>query len=277
MAIPVVVKMIPNQVINALAAYGPFYLTNYIQSAEGSTKTRFSAALVSGLALPKGLILTEDGMFTGIPAKETVGSYEVVVSAENDEGSITANFLLTIKPSLANTELGYLDKIKPQIWQALENRLPIPELADLYELPISELDIYYLFERWGIITMWDAFNLEPPAGHQTLNLEGASSHYVVYDRGSCLIAAPKDLYSHERTLEDGLQTARAMAREVYKRSWTIELTGFDKLTRAAWVEIQHLIDKYGKPLEVINFKPSVSDVKLYTNQAAEASWKGGME
>lgn len=277
MAAPVLVKTIPNQVINAQAAYGPFLVTEFIQSSEGSTKPSFSAEVVGGQALPKGLILTSDGVFTGIPAKETIGAYEISVTASNEEGSVQTTFFLTIKPSLVSSELGYLDKIKPQIWQALENRLPVPEIADLYQLPISALDVYYLLERWGIVTMWDAFNLEPPSGNKTLNLEGASKHYVVYDRGSCLVAAPKDLYSHERTLEDGLQTARAMAREIYKRGWTIELTGFDKLTRAAWVEIQHLIDKFGKPLEVINFKPSVSDVKLYNNQVNEIQMKGGME
>src|SRR5690606_32776890 len=132
-----------------------------------------------------------DGLFTGIPAKGTEGEYEIMVKAEAESGSLTASFALIIKPGLANTDLGYLDQLKAQIWQALENRLPVPELAALHDQPLSAIDIYYLLERWGILTVWDAFNLEPPAGKQLLTLADASPHYVVYDRGSCLIAAPK--------------------------------------------------------------------------------------
>ena len=110
-----------------------------------------------------------------------------------------------------------------------------------------------------------------------LTLEGTSPHYNVYDRGSCLVACPKDLFSHVRTIDDGLQTARAMAREVYKRDWTIELAGLDKMSRAAWVEIQHLGDLNGKRLEVINFIPTPDDVKVYSAQALEKSMRNNIE
>ena len=66
-------------------------------------------------------------------------------------------------------------------------------------------------------------------------------------------------------MQDGLQMAQVMAREVYQRGWVVELVGFEKFTRAAWVEIQQLGDKYGKRLEVINFNPSPEDVKLYND------------
>ncbi len=62
-------------------------------------------------------------------------------------------------------------------------------------------------------------------------------------------------------------------REVYERKWTVELVGFEKLTRAAWVEIQHLGDKFGQKLDVINYDPSTNDIKLYSSQAAELSLK----
>jgi hypothetical protein len=268
MSAPVLLQPIPSQVMNERAAYGPFDLKNYIQAAEeGSSVVRFYAELDSGEALPKGMICTEDGILTGIPGKETHGNYQVMVTAENDEGSIQVKLTLTIKPSLAGSTTEYADQLKAQVWDALGKNLPIPDLSELYDRPVTALDIYYLLERWGTLTIWDAFNLDPAGEKHLLTLEGASPHYYVYDRGSCLIASPVDLFSHERTLEDGLRTARAMAAEVYKRQWTIQMAGFDKFIRAAWIEVQHLGDKYGKRLEVINFNPTYDEVKLYTTQA----------
>lgn len=266
MEAPVLIKPIPPQVTNERAAFGPFDLKEFIQSPDKSD-ILFRAELKSGEALPTGLICTGDGLLTGIPAKEVKGHYEIVVTAENKAGSVQAAFVFTIKPSLATTSpIDYIDQLKAQVWGALEQHLPVPDLPEMLDRPVTAIDIYYLLERWGILKIWDAFNLEAPSGLTLLNLEGASEHYQVYDRGSCLVAVPKDLFSYERTIEDGLKTARAVAREVYRRQWTIELTGFDKLTRAAWVELQHLGDLHGKRLEIINFDPTLNDIKLYSTQ-----------
>lgn len=276
MQAPVLLKPIPAQVVNELAAYGPFDLKNFIQSPDGS-KVQFQAELVDGEALPKGLICTSDGLLTGIPAKGTEGGYEIKLTAKNEAGSIETAIEFTVKPSLVTIDAKYFDDLKSRAWEAIQQDLPIPDLHAMYEKPITPLEIYYLLERWGILTIWDAFNLDAPGEKKPLTLEGASKHYHVYDRGSCLVAAPKDLFSHERTLEDGLKTARAMAREVYRRGWTVELSGFDKMTRAAWVEIQHLSDKHGKQLEVINYHPTPNDVKLYQEEAFAIGLKGRME
>jgi len=265
---PIVVKAIPTQMINERAAYAPFKLSDFINAADGSI-VRYSAALQDGQSLPKGLICTSDGVLTGIPGRNTHGNHTVVVTAENEAGSVSAEFLLTIKPSLAveGTD-NYFDELKSQVWQAIDHHLAIPDLSSaLFEHPITIYEIYYLLERWATLKIWDAFNLEPAGDIKLLQLEGASPHYNVYDRGSCLVASPKDLFSHERTIADGLQTARALAREVYKRNWTVELVGFDKLTRAAWVEIQQLGDKHGRALEVVNYHATFRDVKLYSSQS----------
>lgn len=269
MQAPVLVKPVPAQVVNEQAAYGPFDLKEFIQAPDKSP-VKFIAELTSGQSLPKGMICTEDGIVTGIPAKDTQGNYEIVVTASNEGGSIKANFVFAIKPSLlTTTEANYFDQLKSQVWEALEQNLPIPELGALLERPITPLDINYILERWGILIVWDAFNLDPPGTKIPLTLEGASQHYNVFDRGSCIIAAPKDLYTYNRTLLDSLQTARAVAKEVFNRGWTIEMAGYFKLTRATWVEIQHLNDQYGKSLEIINYSPRPEDIKLYTTQAIE--------
>jgi len=273
MAAPTVIKPIPNQVINERSAYGPLDLKTFIGVAQGDEMPRFSAGLVDGRGLPPGMICTVDGILTGIPAKGSEGNYDVMITAENASGKIDATFIMIIKPVITDKEGDYMDKLKSQVWQALEQKLPIPDLGELIDRPITALDIYYLLERWGALKIWDAYNLDPPGEPKQITLQGASKHYSVYDRGSCIVAVPKDLFSHERTIEDGLQTARAMAREVYDRKWTVELVGFEKLTRAAWIEIQHLGDKFGQKLDVINYDPSTNDIRLYSSQAAELSLK----
>jgi hypothetical protein len=275
---PTVIKKIPDQVINEQAAYGPFNLNDYIQGFEGSSTLRFKAALTNGEALPKGLICTADGLLMGIPATATQGNHEIKVTAENDAGAVETTFVLTVKPSLViGAETQYINELKTQVWQALEQKLPIPDIAGLYDQPISIFEIYYLLERWGVLKIWDAFNLDPAEGKTLLTLEGASEHYHVYDRGSCLVGVPKDLFSHERTIEDGLKTARAMAREVYRREWTIELVGISKLTRAAWIELRRIGELQGKFIDVINFNPTLQDVKIYESQVLESQIQGRME
>ncbi len=261
---PSLLKEIPAQVINEKAAYGPFTLKDFFSGEN----LHFHAELSSGQALPQGLICTADGILTGIPAKGTQGNHEVKITAENSAGKIEATFIFVIKPiPVSDHDADYIAKLKAQVWEALEQRLPIPDIASLYEQSITQQDIAYLLDRWGFLAIWDAFNLEPLSEKRPLVLEGASPHYDIYDRGCAIVACPKDLFSHERTIEDSLQTARAVAREVYKRNWAVEITGVAKMTRAAWVEVQHLGDQYGKPLEVINFTPRPDDVKIYVSQS----------
>lgn len=268
MAAPVLIHPIPAQIVNELASFGPFDLKTFIQTEdEGVSDLRFSASLKSGEPLPKGMILTGDGILTGIPGQNTQGNYEVLVTAENADGKLEESFVFTIKPSMVNTEVNYLDKLKSQVWDALEQQLPIPDMGSLLSLPITKLDIYYLLERWGTLTVWDAFNLDPPHEKQLLDIKGVSPHYNVYDRGSSLIMCPKDLFSTDRTIADGLQTARAMAGEIYSRGWTIEMAGLDKWTRAAWVELQLLGDQHGKHIEIINYQPTDDELMLYEMKA----------
>lgn len=267
MAKPVLVEPIPPQVVNELAAYSPFDLKKYVQEPSGGNLI-FKAELKTGGSLPKGMILTSDGILTGIPARETEGIYEIILTADSDTATFDTTFVLTIKPSLSQTEANYIEKLKGQVWEAMEKNLPIPELRDLLELPVSELDVYYLLERWGTLTIWNAFDLDPPSEKKLLNLAGASKHYNVYDRGSSIIMCPKDLFSHERTSADGMQTAKAMAKEVYKREWTIEMAGLNKWTRNVWVELKILGDKHGKHIDIINYTPTKEDENVYSVEAA---------
>lgn len=272
---PLLIKPIPPQIINEGAAFGPLNLNDYIASpAEESGPIRFMAELSTGAPLPKGLICTQSGTISGIPGEGTQGSYDILAVAENLSGTpLTAEFKLTIKERIVLEGKDFLGDIKSRVWEALGKDLPIPEMAELFDRPISPIEIYYLLQRWATLTIWDVYNLDAPGEKKLLTLEGSSPHYVVYDRGSCIIGAPKDLYSHERTLEDALQTARAMAREIYKRGWVIEFAGFDKMVRGAWVELRHLADKYGKEIEVLHYSPGPEDVRVYTTQTKTPGFK----
>src|SRR6202044_861685 len=117
------------------------------------------------------------------------------------------------------------------------------------------------------LAIWDVYNLESAGDKIPLSLPGVSPYYQIYDRGSCLVGAPKDLFSHQRTLADALQTAKVMATEVYKRGWTIEFAGFNKMVRAAWIELQILGDRQGKQLEILHYTPSAADINVYTAES----------
>ena len=263
---PVCVKSIPNLVAFEAASFGPVDLKQFIQSPVGSGDIRFAGELANGAAFPPGLICTENGLISGMPAKGTMGEYSLVITAKNDaDVALTVDISLIIRQKLGMDDPAFLNSLKSQIWQALGENAPVPELADFWDRPITASEIYYLLQRYAVLTIWDVFNLEVPGKLVPLQLEGNSSHYHIYDRGSCLVAAPKDLFSHARNLEDALQAARAMSREVYRRGWTIELAGFNKMAKAAWVELQHLGDKHGKKLEILHFEPTSSDLKLYQN------------
>lgn len=265
---PILIKAIPPQIVNEGAAFGPLNLNNFIQSPAESGVAQFVAELADGRALPKGLICTSNGTLSGIPALGTQGTYELVVLAKNAaNASLTIKFTLTIKERISMVqEHQYFTDLKARIWEALGEDLPLPDIGSLVDRPLTLVEVYYLMQRFATLTIWDVNNLEAPGEKIVLQLEDASPHFQIYDRGSCLVGAPKDLFSYARTLEDALQTARVMTREVYNRGWMVEPSGFNKMVRASWVEAQVLANKYGKPLEILHYQPSVADQRLYQAQ-----------
>lgn len=265
----IVVRPISRQVVNEGAAFGPFDLKDYIKTETDSPiPIQFVAGLANGDALPRGMICTSNGIVSGIPAAGTKGNYEIVVTASTDpETTLTVTFNLLIKSRIALESHELLDSLKARVWEAVGKDLPIPDIGDLINRPITAVEIYYLLERFATLTIWDVYNLDMPSDKVLINIDGVSEHYYVYDRGSCLVATPKDLFSHERTTEDALMTARAMAGEAFKRGWVIEFAGFNKMVRAAWVELQLLADKFGREVEVLHYVPTADDLKVYANRA----------
>ncbi len=266
----ILTKAIPDQIVNEGGVLKPFDLKEFIQIPDPRSQVRFQAGLEDGRPLPKGLICTGEGALSGIPAQGTEGSYVVVIKAQDVEGEeLVTSFNLTIKPVKTTEQQDLLRDLKSQVWEAVGKGQPVPALPDLggiFNWPITPFDVYYLLERFAYLTIWDAYNLDPPGKLLPLNLKGASSHYQVVDRGSCLVASPKDLFSYTRTPQDALITARALADEVYNRGWTIEFSGFDKMVRAAWVRLQILGKQKGKYLEILHYTASPEDSIIFTKE-----------
>lgn len=262
---PMLKTEIPAQVVNEGASF-TFNLNDFIQSPDAASgKVHFFAELADGESLPAGLICTTEGLVTGIPADKTQGSYNVVIMTENDSGiPFTTSFAFTIKERIKIDSINqHFTDLKAKLWQALGEGLPLPDLSELMDRPLTHDDIYYLLKRFATLKIWDVYNLDPPSEPKLLALEGVSKHYHVYDRGCYVVGVPKDLFSYERTMEDALLTAKAMADEVYKRAWTVEFTGFGKMARACWVELQILGVKHDKPIEIIHYNPTPKDIMLF--------------
>ncbi len=264
------IKAIPDQVINEGASYKPFDLKAFVLIESPKAQPRFEASLDNGQPLPQGLICTGDGVLSGIPARGTEGSYIVQIKIKNIEGDeFTTQFNLLIRPVNLAQQGDLLKDLKSQVWEAVGKGQPVPSMPDLggiFNWPISAYDIYYLLERFAYLTIWDAYNLDPPGKAKPLTLKGASEHYKILDRGSCLVASPKDLFSYARTMKDALITARSLADEVYNRGWTIEFSGFDKMVRAAWVRLQVLGKQKGKYIEILHYSPPPGDMMIYTKE-----------
>lgn len=258
------IKPIPSRAVNEGASFWPLDLNEFVRSSDLSSLS-FQAELSDGEALPAGLICTSTGSLTGIPAKGTAGGYDIVVMAHDAAGqTFSTQFKLTVKSRIVIETADLFAELKQNVWEAIGQDLPIPEIGDFINRPVTEADIQYLLQRFATFIVWNVYDLADPGEKHLLTVPGSSPHFNIYDRGSCLVGVPKELFSHERTLEDALQTARAVAGEVYERSWVVEFSGFQKMSRAAWIELQLLSDKFGRKAEVLHYNPSEEDLKIYT-------------
>lgn len=155
-----------------------------------------------------------------------------------------------------------MDRDKQKVWQAILEEKSIPEIQSIFDREITYEEIYHLISRFAYFAIWNADNPDNPGEKQRLLLEGASEHFDVYDRGSCIVSAPKQLFDHARTLQHGIDTAKAMAREVLSRGWKVEFGGYDKMVRAAWVEMEAHAELQNKETAYAHFFPTDQDFQL---------------
>ncbi len=162
--------------------------------------------------------------------------------------------------------IGQFTEERQAMWQAVLDGQSIPEIESLLNRSVTHQEVYYLLARMAYFVIWDASNPAPAGKLYPLSLIATDKHFHIYDRGSCLVATPKHLFDHNRTLLHAVKVAQAMAHEVFKRGWTVEFGGFDKMVRAAWIELELLAQKHEKPVRYSYFNPSPHDLDTL-NQA----------
>lgn len=155
-----------------------------------------------------------------------------------------------------------MDRDKRKVWQAILDEKSVPEIQSILDREITYEEVYYLIGRFAYLVIWNADDRSDAGDLKRLLLEGASERFNVYDRGACIAASPKQLFDHARTLSDAINTAKAMAREVLNRGWKVEFGGFDKMVRAAWVEMEAVAEKQNKATAYAHYFPSDQDYEL---------------
>ena len=248
---------------------------------------KFSAELALGGDLPTGLVCSPEGKITGTPAPKTaeVLPYDILIITETpNQPPLVFDIYLTILSTekrgivLPTTDEELVETIHSdaidktygvdirkieKYWELFASDGQLPDLERLLTRQVTPEDIYYLLERFATLTIWDADNLSPADEGKVLALAGSSPYYQVYDFGVALVATPKELYDTHRVLSDAFQTARVMIQEVQKRGWKIQLSGYDKMITAAWVEVNRLNEANPEQkIEIEDFTPSAADLEI---------------
>ncbi|HCU05027.1 MAG: hypothetical protein A2X77_06130 [Gammaproteobacteria bacterium GWE2_42_36] len=213
----------------------------------------FALELSTGGELPAGLTCTAEGIIQGTPAIGTHQDvpYDIVVVAQaaTTEPLVFAIQLLILASESNQNNAEYtiteavdiVDELAfKNYWQSVMENLDLPDLETLLTRKITKSELYYLLERFATFTVWNADDLRLAVDGKAIEINGASSLFQVYDFEVALVASPKDLYATNRTLADCVQTARAMIQEAHHRKWNVELTGYDKMIRAAGIEAARL-------------------------------------
>lgn len=246
-------------------------LNDYIKNPKDKLTT-FEIEFPKGEKLPEGLEFTEDGLFYGAPAENTARDkpYPLLFIAKSkNTAQLTLSTTLTITPAKVGKEKpkpteGYTVK---EFWKAFFEG----EFLDLTEIltrKITPLDIYYLLSRFATLTIWNADDLSPTNMGKLITIKNASPDFLVFDFGVALVATPKDLFDHNRTVKQALQTARAMVDECRRRGWNIEMAGFDKMVTAAWVHVQEVNRglSQNKQMKILHYEPTTADQGVLVNQ-----------
>ncbi|OGT07243.1 MAG: hypothetical protein A2103_03925 [Gammaproteobacteria bacterium GWF2_41_13] len=261
--------------INEGAELTPIDLKTLINNPANEPLT-FALELAEGGTLPSGLTYTPEGLIQGTPAIGTHQDipYDIVVTvqAATAEPLIFAIqlFIFAAKTSESSTDYtmaevtDIIDEMAfKNYWQAVMENLDLPDLETLLTRKITKSELYYLLERFATFTVWNSDDLRLAIDGKMIELDGASPLFQIYDFEVALVASPKDLYATNRTLADCVQTARAMIQEAHRRKWNVELTGYDKMIRAAGIEaarLNKLMADY--TMEIENYELTGADFEI---------------
>jgi hypothetical protein len=266
----IVLHQPPNLLINVGSSVVPVDFKHFITNITDHDDWHFQLKCVNGMSLPAELLFSSDGILSGMASQDTEGSYDLEFQVSDNQGKqVCSSFKLVIQPSESAAHTDLATTLQQQLAVAVggdPQQLGIPNLNKIYNWQHKPIDIYRLAERFAYLSVWNAADPSSPGALQPLSLAGASNHYHVYDCGSCLVGSPVALYSSQRTAHDAYITARAIAVEAYNRGWDIEFSGFDKMVRAAWVQLNILSAQYNKPIKIMNYKPRREDENFLSQQ-----------
>lgn len=129
-------------------------------------------------------------------------------------------------------------------------------LEDVFKRPPTQQEIYRLHERFASFIIWNGGDLRLADVGQKIDVKGVHETFEVYEFEVCFVAKPVALYSDDRGVSEAVQTAQALARMVHDREWNpVEFSGYDKMARAAWFQIQSLNMQRERQVNVSNFTP----------------------
>ena len=274
-------------------------LSEYIQNPESEEPLLvFFVSSEDGFPLPLGLSYLPIGVISGVPEPESYRpqGYTLYVRVSNSapgETVVAFRFMIDRLEDLdpdddftQAIDIDEEDKVsleerlmqdivaeaelkrdKKKVWSSIMDEDFIPQIQTIYDRAVTPEEVSYLIERMAFLAIWNIDNPNQPGDLKAIVLEGsARDHFHVYDRDSCLVATPKKLFDHARTLKHAIDTAQAMSREAFARGWRVEFGGFEKMIRAAWVEMECLAEKNNKKTDYVYFFPSQQDVELLQQQ-----------
>ncbi len=252
---------VPNFEVAEGSEFPAVDLNQYIENPTDKP-LKFIAELTNDQPLPTGLFCSESGKLYGVPAIGTAKKrhYDVLVIVQ---GETTLPLILSVSILIYNPKTESPEYLE-FYWQALLGGVDpslLPDIQKALTRDVTPSDIYYLLGRFSTFIIWNADDLSSPDKGRIIELSDANERFNVYDFDVALVASPKDLYDPNRTLRNGIETAQAMIHEVQCRKWNIEFAGYDKLVRAAWLEVQKLnrLQKgEGHIIEVYHYEPNLS-------------------
>ena len=225
----------------------------------------FVVDTLNGVNLPGGLSLDEHGVLRGVPVMGTSSGSPYKITVDINDEAMQLPLEIHIGEQLRPDQIAYR---QGKIWKAFEEGGDIPaDILALVDRPVTKQDVYHLVERYASFTVWNSEDLRLAENGRKVKVDGVSEKFNIYDFDVCLVASPVDLLDDTRGLQDALTTARAMAKEVHRRRWHVEFSGFDRMAYAAFLEIQSLNSK----------SRHKTTIKKYTPPGMEGAAGKGME
>ena len=137
---------------------------------------------------------------------------------------------------------------------------------------LTILWMLYFLKHMSPLIVWNADDVTPESKLEVLDVPKLNQHFHIFDRGSSLVLAPKDLFSHIRTLNDTLSAVKSLVDMIRKKGWSkIEMAGFEILTRMFWVhnEVANALSS-GLRVEITHYEPSDLENQLVPKAIAAA-------